>query len=167
MSINHLPCRCHLRRRRRCRPQHHLRHHPRQHCRHRPTTRPRQTHLMMNKSTVETVRAVLALVGATNWAASAFYVQVRDAPVQVAAVVESPSPLVVCVEALPTPRISRMERVAPPQCPSLLAPPLLSFNLPRADGTYCYKLHTRVAYIPTDYEASSHTHFVWSGTWLL
>jgi len=111
MSINHLPCK---RRRRRHRPQHHRWHHPRHHrCRHCPTTRQtRQTH-----STMTTVQAVLVPVGATDWAASAFHVQVKDAPIRVVVVEESPSPLVVRVEALSMPHISPMEQAVPPQYP--------------------------------------------------
>jgi len=47
------------------------------------------------------------------------------------------------------------------------APPLSLYNLPRTDETYCYKLHTHVAYMPTNYQASSHARFVWSETWSL
>jgi len=61
-------------------------------------------------------------------------------PVRVLAIAESPSPLVIHVEVLPMPHISRMELATPPQCPTLLAPPLLPYNPPRADEMYRYKL---------------------------
>jgi len=155
MSINYLPCRRHHCRHRRCHPHHRLWHHPR--CHRCPTTHLRPTHSTMNKSMVEAVRAVLAPV--SNWLSSSNIRRPsKGRPCQGASccritLATCPS----CGGAADALHLSDGAGSASTVSQSIGASTIV---VQPAAGRR-NKLHTRVAYMPTDYEASSHARFVW------